>query len=60
MTKQASTVGMAVIGAGSIAELAHFPSINEIPEARLVAAADPVEEYRDRAVQNRHTETTRR
>jgi len=51
MTQQAKTIGVAVIGAGSIAELAHFPSIGEIPEARLVAAADPVEEYRNRAVE---------
>jgi predicted dehydrogenase len=44
-------VGVGVIGAGSIAEIAHFPSVRQIPEAELIAAADPVEEYRDRATQ---------
>jgi predicted dehydrogenase len=43
-------VGVAVIGAGSIAEIGHFPSIQQIEEAELVAACDPVEEYRERAV----------
>jgi predicted dehydrogenase len=44
-------VGVGVIGSGSIAEIAHFPSVRQIPEAELIAAADPVEEYRDRATQ---------
>jgi len=44
-------VGVGVIGAGSIAEIAHFPSVQQIPEAELVAACDPVEEYRNRATQ---------
>ncbi|HDN74048.1 MAG TPA: Gfo/Idh/MocA family oxidoreductase [Archaeoglobus sp.] len=33
-------VGIGVIGSGSIAEIAHFPSIKEIPEARLIAVCD--------------------
>lgn len=49
-TNETNAIGVGVIGAGSIAELAHFPSIQQIPQARLVAAADPVTEYRDRAV----------
>jgi len=48
-TTQSKTVGVGVIGAGSIADLAHFPSVTEIAEARLEAACDPVGEYRDRA-----------
>jgi predicted dehydrogenase len=44
-------VGIGVIGAGSIAEIAHCPSVQEIPEAELIAAVDPVEEYRNRATQ---------
>ncbi|MBT3272026.1 MAG: Gfo/Idh/MocA family oxidoreductase, partial [Spirochaetales bacterium] len=51
MAEITKTVGAAIIGAGSIAEIAHFPSIKEIPEVRLVSAADPVEEYRNRAVE---------
>lgn len=44
------SVGVAVIGAGSIANLAHFPSVAQIEEGRLEATCDPVEEYRERAV----------
>jgi len=34
------TVGIGVLGTGSISEIAHFPSIAEIPEARLAAVCD--------------------
>jgi predicted dehydrogenase len=44
-----NTIGVGVIGSGSVADLAHFPSIKEIAEARLEAACDPVAEYRERA-----------
>ena len=37
-------VKFGVIGCGSIAEIAHFPSIKEIPEAELVAVCDTNEE----------------
>ena len=47
---QMNRVGVGVIGAGSIAEIGHFPSIQQIAEAELIAACDPVEEYRNRAV----------
>jgi predicted dehydrogenase len=47
---QMKRVGVGVIGAGSIAEIGHFPSIQQIPEAELIAACDPVEEYRNRAM----------
>lgn len=50
MNKSELKVGIGVIGAGSIAEIAHFPSIAQIPEAKLVAVCDPVEEYADRGV----------
>ena len=43
------SVGVGVIGAGSIANLAHFPSIAQIEEGRLEATCDPVEEYREQA-----------
>ena len=43
------SVGVGVIGAGSIANLAHFPSVAQIEEGRLEATCDPVEEYRERA-----------
>jgi len=33
-------VGVGVIGCGSIAEIAHFPSIEESPEAKLIAVCD--------------------
>lgn len=42
------SIGVGVIGMGSIAELAHFPSIKELPRTRLVAACDPNEETRQR------------
>src|SRR5437763_14387105 len=34
------TVGFGVIGCGSIAEIAHFPSIKRTPGAQLVACCD--------------------
>ena len=34
------TVGFAVIGCGSIAQIAHFPSIKRTPGAVLVACCD--------------------
>ncbi len=37
-------VKFGIIGCGSIAEIAHFPSIKEIPEAELVAVCDANEE----------------
>lgn len=37
-------VKFGVIGCGSIAEIAHFPSVKEIPEAELVAVCDTNEE----------------
>jgi predicted dehydrogenase len=43
------SVGVGVIGAGSIADLAHFPSVAQIDEGRLEATCDPVEDYRERA-----------
>lgn len=45
------TVGVGIIGAGSIAHLAHFPSIAQIDRAHIEAACDPVEEYRNAAVE---------
>lgn len=44
-------IGVGVIGCGSIAEIAHFPSIAAIPEAQLVAACDTNEDYARRAVE---------
>ena len=35
-----SQIRMGVIGCGSIAEIAHFPSIDRCPEAKLVAVCD--------------------
>lgn len=49
MNNKQKLVGIGVIGCGSIAEIAHFPSIKQIEEAELIAASDPVEEYRLRA-----------
>jgi len=51
MEEDKKVVGIGVIGAGSIAEIAHFPSISQIDEAELVAACDPVEEYRKAAIE---------
>jgi predicted dehydrogenase len=42
-------LNVGVIGAGSIADLAHFPSIQDIEGTELYAACDPVEANRDRA-----------
>ena len=50
MAEEIKKIGIGVIGAGSIAEIGHFPSIAEIPEAVLIAACDPVEKYRENAV----------
>jgi len=44
-------VGVGIIGSGSVAEIAHFPSIKLIPEAELIACCDPVEEYARRGVE---------
>jgi len=49
MSEKEKKIGVGVIGAGSIAEIGHFPSIAQIPEAELIAACDPVEEYRNNA-----------
>jgi len=43
-------IGIGIIGAGSVVEIAHFPSIAEIDQAELIAAADPVEENAQKAV----------
>jgi predicted dehydrogenase len=50
MTDEKKKVGIGVIGAGSVAEIAHFPSIAQIPEAELVAVCDVVEEHGQRAI----------
>jgi len=42
-------VGIGVIGCGSIAEIAHFPSISEIEEAKLVAVCDIDKERAEKA-----------
>jgi predicted dehydrogenase len=44
-------VGIGVLGSGSVAEIAHFPSIREIPQAELVAACDINEELARRGVE---------
>ena len=51
-------LGVGVIGLGSIAEIAHFPSINEIDKAELVATCDIEEEYRKRSVEKWGAKTT--
>ncbi|MCL4416663.1 MAG: Gfo/Idh/MocA family oxidoreductase, partial [Actinobacteria bacterium] len=43
-------VGVGLIGAGSIAEIGHFPSIAQIQEAELIAICDPIEKYRENAL----------
>jgi predicted dehydrogenase len=43
-------IGIGIIGAGSVAEIAHLPSIAEIPEAELVAVSDVIEDYCQRAI----------
>jgi len=50
MNERKDSVGIGIIGAGSVAEIAHFPSIAQIPEAELVAACDVVDEYTGNAV----------
>ena len=44
MTKVEGKVRAGVIGTGSIAEIAHFPSIQSLPQVDLVALADVVED----------------
>lgn len=44
------SIGIGIIGAGSVAEIAHFPSIAQIPEAELIAVSDINEEYCQRAI----------
>jgi len=52
MTKgtQEKYIGDGVIGAGSIADLGHFPAIRDIGETRLEATCDPVAEWRQQAI----------
>lgn len=50
MSKEIKKIGIGVIGAGSVAEIAHFPSIVQIPEAALLAVCDLVDEYTQRAI----------
>jgi predicted dehydrogenase len=50
MNNRKDSVGIGVIGAGSVAEIAHFPSIAQIPEAELIAVCDVVDEYTCNAV----------
>ena len=33
-------LGVSVIGCGSIAQISHFPSIEELPETELIATCD--------------------
>lgn len=33
-------VGIGVVGAGTVVEMVHLPSLKEIPEAELIAVAD--------------------
>ena len=49
MVKENKVVGIGVIGAGSVAEIAHFPSIVQIPEAKLIAICDVVDVYSQNA-----------
>ena len=44
MTKVEGKVRAGIIGTGSIAEISHFPSIQNLPQVDLVAVADVVEE----------------
>ncbi len=50
MDKEVKKVGIGIIGCGSVAEIAHFPSINQISEAELIGACDVVEKYTENAV----------
>ena len=45
MNYKRKKVGIGVIGCGSVAEIAHFPSLSQIPEGELIAVCDVVEEY---------------
>lgn len=49
MVKENKVVGIGVIGAGSVAEIAHFPSIVQIPEAKLIAICDVADVYSQNA-----------
>ena len=51
MTKASGSepLKVGVIGAGSIADMGHFPSINAMANTRLEATCDPIEANRDRA-----------
>jgi len=44
MTEKIDKVGIGVVGCGSVAEIAHFPSIKNIPEAELIAVCDARED----------------
>jgi len=44
-------VGIGVIGCGSVAEIAHFPSIRDIAEAELIAVCDTKEETARKAAE---------
>ena len=50
MGEKINKVGIGIIGCGSVAEIAHFPSIQQIPEAELIAVCDVGEEYTKRGV----------
>ncbi|HTX73557.1 MAG TPA: Gfo/Idh/MocA family oxidoreductase [Rectinemataceae bacterium] len=48
-TSASEPLRVGVIGAGSIADLGHFPSIRAIVGTRLEATCDPVDAFRERA-----------
>ena len=50
MKEKDHKVGIGIIGAGSVAEIAHFPSIAEIDQAELVAVCDIVDKNTEKAV----------
>ena len=50
MNNKGKKVGIGVIGCGSVAEIAHFPSIQHIPEGELIAVCDVVKENADREI----------
>ena len=51
-------LGIGVIGCGSIAELAHFPSIAKFPDLELVAICDPNPNLVSRTANKWHPRTT--